>query len=213
MTVSGVANIQTLANIANLYAGGLYYPTTDGSTGQFLKTDGAGHLSWSTVSTSSIANGASSVGVQEDSNVEITINGSSVANIASDGVDITGTLTVSGNATVGLLKIGSSTLRSATTVTTSTSPATLVTLSGSTFRVAEFLVMGQDSVGAKYSVATVSAVHDATSIDWATYGTVNLPSTSTTGSLSMTYAGSTASLIVTPSSSASTTWTVQYRTM
>ena len=34
---------------AGLVASGLTYPTSDGSNGQFLKTDGAGNLSWATV--------------------------------------------------------------------------------------------------------------------------------------------------------------------
>lgn len=212
LSVSNWANISGEANVNTLKASGLSYPTTDGSAGQFLRTNGSGVLSWQTVSTSSIENGTSNVNVQNDSNVQIVVGGTSVANITQTGANITGTLEVTGNATVGLLKIGNSTLRS-TTTTSSGAPVTLVSLSGSTFRVAEFFVMGQDTTGAKYSVATISAVHDATSIDWATYGTVNLPSTSTTGSLSMTYAGGIANLVVTPSSSAATTWTVQYRTM
>ena len=95
----------------------------------------------------------------------------------------------------------------------STSQATLVSLAGADFRVAEFFVKGEDSTGSKYSVATVSMVHDATSADYSVYGTVNLPSSSTTGSLGVTYASSIANLVVTPSSSNTTTWTIQYRTM
>ena len=212
LTVSGVANVQTLANIANLYAGGLYYPTSDGSSGQFLRTDGTGHLTWQTVSTSSITNGTSNVNVAENANVQIVSAGNIIANVTGTGANVTGTLNVSGNVTVGLLQIGNSTLRSVTVPTTTTSPTTLVSLTGSGFRAAEFFVSGS-TAGSKYSVATVSMVHDASSADYSVYGTVNLPASSTTGGLSVTYAGGIANLVVTPSSSDATTWIVQYRTM
>lgn len=216
LTVSGTANIQTLANIANLYAGGLYYPTTDGASGQFLTTDGSGHLSWSTVSTSSIANGTSNVNVQENSNVQIVVGGTSVANITTTGANIAGTLNASGIATVGALRIGNSYVYSATVTTTTTSQTTLVSLAGTSFRVAEYFVKGEDIDGAKYSVATVSMVHNATDADWSTYGTVNLPSSASTGNLAVTYTTSPsqiANLVVTPSSSNTTIWTIQYRLM
>jgi len=111
------------------------------------------------------------------------------------------------------LKIGNSTLRSATVVTETTAQTTLVSLSGSGFRVAEYFVKGENAVGGKYSVATISTVHDATTSDYSVYGTVNLPSSSTTGTLAVTYAAGIANLVVTPSSSELTTWTIQYRTM
>jgi hypothetical protein len=213
LTVSGIANVQTLANIANLYAGGLYYPTTDGTSGQFLRTDGAGHLSWQTVSTSSITNGTSNVNIATSGgNVQIVSAGNIVANITGTGANITGTLNVSANATVGLLKIGDSIVRSATVTTTQTTSNTLVTLSGASFRAAEFFVKGESS-GGKYSVATISMVHDATDAEYVEYGTVNIPYNSTTGNLYVTYAGGIASLMVTPSSTDTTVWTVQYRTL
>jgi hypothetical protein len=213
LSVSGWANIGGQANVNSLQASGLSYPTSDGTADQYLKTDGSGTLSWGTVSTSSISNGTSNVNVAENANVQIVASGNIIANITGTGANITGTLEVSGNTTVGLLKIGNSTLRSSTVITTTTTPTTLVSLSGSSFRVAEYFIKGEDTIGSKYSVATVSMVHDATSADYAVYGTVNLPSSSTTGSLSVTYVGGIANLVVTPSSTDSTTWTVQYRTM
>ncbi len=41
---------------------GLIYPSSDGTTGQFLKTDGSGNLSFATVDTSIAAN---SIGITE----------------------------------------------------------------------------------------------------------------------------------------------------
>src|SRR6056300_462829 len=50
-TVSG--NLTLGSN--QLTAGGLTYPTSDGTTGQYLQTDGAGALSFQTVSTSNVS--------------------------------------------------------------------------------------------------------------------------------------------------------------
>jgi hypothetical protein len=73
----------------------------------------------------------------------------------------------------------------------------------------EFLVKGEDSSGAKYSVAHVTAVTDGSAVDYSTYGTVYIGGT--TGTLSVAISGSNIVLQVTPSSSNSTVWTTQYR--
>ena len=75
----------------------------------------------------------------------------------------------------------------------------------------QFLVKGIDSTGAKYSVATVQAVTDGTAVDYATFGGVAL--TGTTGTLAVNIVSSNVELQVTPSSSNSTVWTTQYRTI
>jgi len=73
----------------------------------------------------------------------------------------------------------------------------------------DFIVKGEDSTGAKYSMAHVTAVTDGSNVDYTTYGTVYLGGT--TGSLSVAVVGSNVELRVTPSSSNSTVWTTQYR--
>lgn len=216
LSVSNWANIGGQANVNSLKASGLSYPTTDGTSGQYLKTDGSGTLSWGTVSTSSISNGTSNVNVVSNGNVRVVVGGTIIANVASTGVFVNGEVNSSGNANVGGLVIGNSSIFSTTVTTTTTSQTTLVSLPGTSFRVAEYFVKGEDIDGAKYSVATVSMVHNATAADYATYGTVNLPSSSTTGTLAVTYTTSPsqiANLVVTPSSSNTTIWTIQYRIM
>jgi hypothetical protein len=73
----------------------------------------------------------------------------------------------------------------------------------------EYIVKGEDSTGAKYSMATVQAVTDGSNVDYATFGTVYIGGT--TGTLSVAISGSNLVLQVTPSSSNSTLWTTQYR--
>ena len=59
---------------------GLSLPTLDGSAGQFLKTNGSGTLSFSTVSTNSVAQG--------NSNVTVTDVGTGAITVAADGATI-----------------------------------------------------------------------------------------------------------------------------
>ena len=59
---------------------GLLFPTSDGSAGQFLTTDGSGALSFATVSTNSIS--------QLNSNVTVTDAGTGAVTVAADGATI-----------------------------------------------------------------------------------------------------------------------------
>jgi hypothetical protein len=96
------------------------------------------------------------------------------------------------------------------TVTTATSAnQTIAQFPVSGFVGVQFLVRGVDSVGSKYSVATVQAVTDGTTVDYATFGSVGIGGT--TGLLAVNISGSNIALQVTPASSNSTTWTTQYR--
>ena len=71
---------------------------TGGASGQILSTDGAGNISWTTVSTSSITNGNSNVNVDENANVTVSVAGNAnVLTVTGTGANITGTLDVSGN--------------------------------------------------------------------------------------------------------------------
>lgn len=203
------------ANVTSTFkASGLTYPTSDGTSGQFLRTDGSGTLSWQTVSTSSITNGTSNVNIgTSGGNVQIVSGGNIIANFTGTGSNFAGTMNVAGATTVGSLLIGNSAIRSVTVTTSSTSKVPLVSLSAASTRAIEYIIRGADSVGGKYSVATVSAVHDGTSIDYAIYGTVNLPSSASTGSLDVTLSGGLANLNVTPGSTNTTVWVIQYRTI
>jgi hypothetical protein len=75
----------------------------------------------------------------------------------------------------------------------------------------EFLIKGIDSTGSKYSVATVQAVTDGSNVDYSIYGGVFL--TGSTGVLAVNLVGSNIALQVTPSSTNSTVWTTQFRTI
>jgi hypothetical protein len=96
-TLSG-ANV-TLGAVANLHI-------TGGTVGQYLQTDGSGTLSWATVSSgsgSNISNGNSNVNIPSaNGNVNISaVGNANVVVITGTGANITGTLNVSGTATLG----------------------------------------------------------------------------------------------------------------
>ena len=69
-----------LLNDTNLVVRGLTYPTADGTTGQVIKTDGSGNLSFTTISTNSVSQG--------DSNITVTDSGTGAVTIDADGSTI-----------------------------------------------------------------------------------------------------------------------------
>ena len=223
LTISGNLRVNTTANLNALVASGLTYPVVDGTTSQVLSTYGNGSLYWATISTSSLANGNSNITVYQDGNVTISSNG--VANIIKvDGVssspqviissnaNVTGTLTT-GNANVANLIVGNSTIRSSTITTTSVAAnQTIAAVSTTGVRGVIFDVKGEQASGGKYSIATVYCVHDSTgNVDYSVSGTVLTGGT--TGVLAVNISLNQILLGVTPSSSNSTVWTTQYRTI
>ena len=94
------------------------------------------------------------------------------------------------------------------TTTSVTANQTIASLLVSGITGAEFLVKAIDS-GGKYSVATVSAVTNGTTVDYSVYGTVQLGGY--TGNLAVNVVGSDIRLQVTPASSNSTVWVTQAR--
>ena len=226
LEVDGTLTVDTHASIASLEASGMQYPTSDGSQRQVLSTDGAGELYWATIDTYRLANGTSNVQVYgpgpdypEDEGGNVAISVAGVANIVvvdTTGANVSGNLTVSNTTTTTTLAIDQSKVRAAHINTTSIATATIVTVLTSDFRAVEYFIKGEDSTGHKYSVATISAVHDGSgNVEWSTYGGVH--SGASTGTFDVVYDNATdpdnhrVLLKVTPSSSNSTDWTVQYR--
>jgi hypothetical protein len=81
LAVTGNANLTTAANVA--LGSNSNVKLTGGSSGQYLQTDGAGNLSWQSISSATaIANGTSNVSIPTaNGNVVVSVNG--VANIAT----------------------------------------------------------------------------------------------------------------------------------
>jgi hypothetical protein len=136
-----------------------------------------------------------------------------LGNLSAANISTAGNISAN-NATVSAsLEIGNTGVSWSTTTTTGTGAnQTLATfaVSSSTFTGVEFLVKSTDSTGSKYAIATVQAVTDGATVDYATFGTVRLGTS--TGTITVNIiAGPNIALQVTPASSNSTVWTTQYR--
>src|SRR6056300_2003878 len=83
-----------------LTASGLAYPTSDGTNGQVLTTDGAGTLSFSTVSGTTINNNADNR-IITGSGTANTLNGESGLTYDGSTLAVTGTVTTDGLTTTG----------------------------------------------------------------------------------------------------------------
>lgn len=231
LVINGNLQVNNKANINSLTASGLQYPTSDGTNGQVISTDGAGTLTFKTIDTATLSNGNSNVQVYNASDITFTANGIANVfkvgyNLVTSNVDVSfaANLSVTSNATVGNLKLTNyypngvaaattSTVRSATVTTSGISAnQAIATFSTTGLRGAEFIVKGEESTGGKYSVATVLCVHDgAGNVDYSVYGTVLLGGA--TGTLAVNIVGGNLVLGVTPTSSNTTVWTAQYRTI
>jgi hypothetical protein len=218
LTTSGVVSATGNVSGGNLTTGGVV-SATGNITGGNISTGGT----LSVTGNANVGNIGAGTGV-------FTAN-ISVANIANVGNLIaTGTANVTGNATVGnLTTVGTvdaatvstttldigNTAVTANTVTSST--ATLQTiasyaLTGTGVTGIEFLVKGHDTTSnTKYSVATVLAVTNGTTVDYTVYGTVRIGTS--TGTLSVDIVSGNIVLQATPSSSNTTVWTTQVRTI
>jgi hypothetical protein len=142
----------------------------------------------------------------------LTTTGQVVATGNVSGGNITTANTVTANTVSANVNvaIGNTNVRWGTLTTTAiTANQTIATLSTTGVTGVEFLVKGIDSSGTKYSVATVQAVTDGTTVDYSIFGGVNLGTT--TGTLAVNVTGGNLDLQVTPASTNSTVWTTQFR--
>jgi len=150
--------------------------------------------------------------------MDLQVGGTSKFSVSKIGNVIVGNLStgsLSANSfAVTTLNIGNTAVTANTVTTTATTAnQTIATylLTGSTVTGVEFLVKGYDTPGNKYSVATVLAVTDSTDVDYTIFGTVRLGTS--TGVLAVNISSGNVALQVTPTSSNSTIWTTQIRTI
>ena len=106
LTSTGTADLTGASNVALGPVANVHI--TGGSNGQYLQTDGSGTLTWSTVSsgsTSNISNGNSNVNIPAaNGNVNISaVGNANILVVTGTGVNVAGTLNVSGNTTVSNL--------------------------------------------------------------------------------------------------------------
>lgn len=232
ISVSNTATIN-LATVTTLVASGLNYPTSDGAAplaGEVtvLQTDGNSNLSFTTIRTDRISNSDatnSSVNIPvADGNVIITANGVSSLIVTDQGANVAGNLTVTDTITAQAinvtslnptsLTIGDSTIQAATITTDDTTSGWVIASADMSVgkRAVEFFVKGENSTGQKYTVATVTAIHDGTDAEFVVHSKVHVPiGGGGAGEFDVNYSGGNINLTVTPTSSDDTVWTTQYR--
>jgi len=117
LTSNGIVNFANTSNVTLGAVGNVH--VTGGTTGQYLQTDGAGNLSWASISVSSasISNGNSNVNIPSaNGNVNISAEGNAnVVVVNGTGITITGSIETTdyihttGSANIdGLLTVSSS---------------------------------------------------------------------------------------------------------
>jgi hypothetical protein len=146
-----------------------------------------GNLATANYFTGTFINGTSNIAIPTpNGNINLTTGGNTSLVVTNTGANITGNLGVTGNFSVGSLVsnnlkanlnvfVGNTTVTWGTTTTftaTPNQPILSIPVAGITG--IEYIVKAIDMLGSKYSMATVQAVTDETSVDFATFGTLNL---------------------------------------
>ena len=153
--------------------------------------------------------GGVSTNVSVTSDGNITLTGSVNANTGNVNANVVNANTANISTTITL---GNTAINWATANTSSIAPnQTIAQVPVSGITGVEFFVKGIDASETKYSAATVQAVTDGATTDYVIYGTTFIGGS--TGLLSVNIVGSNIALQVTPSSSNSTVWTTQFRTI
>ena len=208
ISVSGNANVAVVTGTGVNVAGTLN--ATGNITGGNIDTAGV-ITATQTITGGNLSTGGtlSVTGNANVGNLGAT-NGVFTANVSAGNVNVTTAVTANVVTANNKVNIGNTHIAWATLTTTATSNVALVSFPHNSATVVEYLVKGVDGT-AKYSVQTVQAVTNGAAVDYSIFGTVFIGSSP--GTLTAGVDGSNVVLYVTPTSSNSTVWTVQYRTM
>ena len=165
LTVTGTSNLGAISNVT----------ITGGSSGQVIQTNGSGGLSFTTISTSGVSNGTSSVSIPTvNGNINLVSAGNTTMVVTGTGANISGTLSVSGNANVG--NLGTAQVLASANIT---APQIISNVTTGT---APFVVTSTTQV-ANLSVATAGSATTAGTVT--TNAQPNITSTGTLASLSV----------------------------
>jgi hypothetical protein len=180
------------------------------------------------------SNGTSVVTVNgPGGNIELTSAGVTTLTVTDTWANVAGNAYVSNNFTVNnIATVGSLTFKSysaadgsqlsttssirtqsfTTTSISSNQTIAQIDITGTGYRAAEFFIKGENPAGGKYTVATVHAIHNgSTLVEWIVFGSVNIGASLHTGySVSIT-SGTQLRLRVSPSTTDSIVWTTQIR--
>jgi hypothetical protein len=98
--ITSVGTLSALTVSGQLTAGGIAYPTSDGTNEQVLRTDGSGNLSFGTISGTTLNNNTNNY-VMTGTGTANTLNGESGLTYDGTTLDVTGTATMDGLVSAG----------------------------------------------------------------------------------------------------------------
>ena len=213
LSLSGSITTPGAANVGSLKASGITYPLGDGDTGQVLTTNGSGDLYFASPISTQLVNGNSNVIVNANSNVTVSVAGiANVVNITNNSLTVKGNVTANTVTANTNIALGITNINYATRTTATIAPnQIIVSVPSAGIRGVEFFIKGEEEAGSKYSVETISAVHNGTAVEYSKYGAVTIGGL--TGVLAVIFDSGNINLTVTAGSTNSTVWTTQYRTL
>ena len=156
-------------------------PTSDGTTGQVLKTDGNGVLSFTTVS-------GFLLNVSEDTTPQLggnlDVNGNDIVSASSADIKImpdgTGKVGIGESSPAEMLHVngniridGVSTIATATATLSSTTETAIDTFAKATFRSCKYIVQATDTVSNEYQILEALLIHDGTTAYVTSYGIIH----------------------------------------
>jgi hypothetical protein len=110
------------------------------------------------------------------------------------------------------VSIGTTALYSATANTATVASTVIASVVATTCRAVDFFVKGEDTAGEKYTVATITAIHYGSDVDFTVHSKLHA-GTGAAGSFTVELVGGSIQLKATATSTTNTVWTTQIRTI
>ena len=175
------------ANLAG-FATALTLPVADGTTGQFLKTDGAGNVTFASIPTINTLNDIGNVTITGASTGEfLQWSGSAWINAVVEAFDVQ------------------------TQTTTATTQVTVASYNATTYNGVKVVITMHDSVATERSITEILITHDGTTAVATEYAQVNTATALATFDVDIS--GGNVRILATPASTNSTAFTVKAITL
>ena len=175
------------ANLAG-FATALTLPVADGTTGQFLKTDGAGNVTFASIPTINTLNDIGNVSITGAATGEfLQWSGSAWINAVVEAFDVQ------------------------TQTTTATTQVTVASYNATTYNGVKVVITMHDSVATERSITEILITHDGTTAVATEYAQVNTATALATFDVDIS--GGNVRILATPASTNSTAFTVKAITL
>lgn len=190
IVATGDIGVTVQAYDANLtgFATALTLPVADGTTGQFLKTDGAGNVTFASIPTINTLNDIGNVTITGAATGEfLQWSGSAWVNAVVEAFDVQ------------------------TQTTTATTQVTVASYNATTYNGVKVVITMHDSVATERSITEILITHDGTTAVATEYAQVNTATALATFDVDIS--GGNVRILATPASTNSTAFTVKAITL